>query len=149
MTIEKTKRMMDACYLAKRVRDMLPKLPEGVLPSYIHYLDIIIEMEKKNRQVKVSDISDALCIPRPGVTRVVKEMEEKGYLQKHASEEDGRITYITSTADGRILSDRYNQEYFGMLSEWLGEISEEDADCMIRTVETLYHIMYERRNDFE
>lgn len=39
MTIELIKRMMDTCYLAKRARDMLPPLPNGVMPSYIQYLD--------------------------------------------------------------------------------------------------------------
>lgn len=149
MTVEKVKRMMDACYLAKRIRDMLPKLPKGVLPSYIHYLDVIIELEKKGIQVKVSDISDLLKIPRPGVTKTVKEMEEKGYLKKQSSKEDGRITYITITDKGQGLSDKYNDAYFGKLCEWLSGISEEDADCMIQTIETFYEVMQERREDFE
>lgn len=41
MTGDKIKEVMDACYLAKRVRDMLPKLPNGVTSSHIHYLDTI------------------------------------------------------------------------------------------------------------
>lgn len=149
MTEEKVKRMMDACYLAKRIRDMLPKLPKGVLPSYIHYLDVIIELEKKGIQVKVSDISDTLKIPRPGVTKTVKEMEEKGYLKKQSSKEDGRITYITITDKGQGLSDKYNDAYFGKLCEWLSGIPEADADCMIQTIETFYEVMQERREDFE
>ena len=69
------KRMLDACYQAKRIREMLPPLPSGVMPSYIHYLDVIDMMEKEGISVKISDISDRLHIPRPGVTRTVKEME--------------------------------------------------------------------------
>ena len=72
MTNEKIKRMFDACYLAKRIREMLPPLPQGVMPSYIQYMDKIQTMEKQGICVKVSDISDALNIPRPGVTRTVK-----------------------------------------------------------------------------
>ena len=41
MTNEKIKRMFDACYQAKRIREMLPSLPPGVMPSYIQYLDVI------------------------------------------------------------------------------------------------------------
>ena len=78
MTNEKIKRMFDACYLAKRIREMLPPLPQGVMPSYIQYMDKIQALEKQGICVKVSDISDALNIPRPGVTRTVKEMETKG-----------------------------------------------------------------------
>lgn len=31
MTIELIKQLLDACYLAKRAREMLPALPEGVI----------------------------------------------------------------------------------------------------------------------
>lgn len=74
--------MMDACYQAKRIREMLPALPTGVTPSYIHFLDVVEIMEKQGISVKISDISDYLHIPRPGVTRTVREMEEKGYLRE-------------------------------------------------------------------
>ena len=46
MTIELIKRLLDACYEAKRIRDMLPPLPDGVTSSYIHFLDVIEQMEK-------------------------------------------------------------------------------------------------------
>ena len=80
MTSEIIKRMFDACYQAKRTREMLPPLPEGVRSSFIQYLDTIQSLEGQGVQVKVSDISDAMELPRPGVTRTVKEMEEKGIL---------------------------------------------------------------------
>lgn len=149
MTTDKIKEMMDACYLAKRIRDMLSELPKGVAPSYIHYLDVIRKLEKKNRRVKISDISDALNLPRPGVTRTVKEMEMKGYLDKISSEEDGRITYVAITEEGKKLSDKYDRKYYGELSRYLDHISEEDADCMIRTLESLYQVMCERRIELE
>ena len=104
MTNEKIKRMFDACYLAKRIREMLQPLPQGVMPSYIQYMDKIQALEKQGICVKVSDISDALNIPRPGVTRTVKEMETKGYLQKLSSPDDGRVTFITRTEAGKALS---------------------------------------------
>ena len=71
MTIELMKKMMDACYQAKRIREMLPPLPQGVTSSYIRYLDIIQRLERKGSQGKVSDLSDTLGIPRPGVPRTV------------------------------------------------------------------------------
>ena len=149
MTIEKIKAMLDACYLAKRARDTLPPLPQGVAPSYIHYLDIIETLESRGVRVKVSDIGDALNLPLPGVTRTVKEMEQKGYLQKTASEEDGRVTYISVTEAGKALSEKYKTMYFSMLVPYLSDISEEDADCTIRTIKKFYHIMNERRIDLE
>ncbi len=149
MTNEKIKRMLDACYLAKRIREMLPPLPEGVMPSYIKYLEAVQTLEKNSSHVRVSDISDALDLPRPGVTRTVKEMEQKGYLRKLASPDDRRVTYISITEEGRELSRKYDENYFSELSAYLDDISEEEADCMIRTIGKFYEIMCERRKHFE
>ena len=149
MTVELIKRMMDACYQAKRARELLPPLPAGVASSYIQYLDEVLTMESQNVPARVSDISDALVLPRPGVTRTVKEMEKKGYLKKIASAEDGRVTYISVTEAGRQLSQKYDKEYFNALIPYMEDISEEDAECMIRTIEKFYQVMLERRNDRE
>ena len=149
MTIELIKRLLDACYEAKRIRDMLPPLPDGVTPSYIHFLDVIEQMEINGTSVKVSDISDALNLPRPGVTRTVKEMEQKGYLTKKPSEEDARILYLFITDEGKKLSAKYNQQVFNALLPDLEAISGEDAECTIRTIERFYRVMCERRNDLD
>ena len=130
MTNEKVKRMLDACYQAKRIRELLPPLPQGVMPSYIQYMDTIQKLEKQGIKVKISDISDAMNLPRPGVTRTVKEMEAKGYLHKFASQ-------------------KYDKDYFSELALSLSDISEEDADCMIRTIEKFYQIMCERRKEYD
>ena len=149
MTNEKIKRMFDACYQAKRIREMLPPLPPGVMPSYIQYLDIIEKLEKQGIRVKISDVSDALSLPRPGVTRTVKDMEAKGYVKKFASAEDGRVTYLTVTESGKAISDKYNKQYFTILSGYVDSIPEEDILCTIRTMENFYKIMCERRIDLD
>ena len=74
MTVENIKALLDACYQAKRARELLPELPKGVSTSYILYLDTIEGLERQGIRVKVSDISDALNIPRPGVTRTVQKL---------------------------------------------------------------------------
>ena len=74
MTVENIKALLDACYQAKRARELPPELPKGVSSSYIHYLDTIERLEGQGVRVKVSDISDALNIPRPGVTRTVQKL---------------------------------------------------------------------------
>ena len=57
MTIELIKQLMDTCYLAKRARDLLPPLPDGVTSSYIQYLDVIQRLEAKGVRARVSDLS--------------------------------------------------------------------------------------------
>ena len=131
MTVKLIKQMIDACRLGKRACDMMPPLPK----------------EAASGPVRGSDISDARGRPRPGGTRTVKEMEAKGYLTKSASPDDGRVTYITATEAGRQLCDKYDTQYFSELLPALQDIPEEDAACMIRTIETLYQVLAERRNN--
>lgn len=99
------------------------------MPSYIQYMDVIQSLEKQGVQMKISDISDRLNLPQPGVTRTVKEMEKKGLLEKPASPEDGRVTYISMTVKGKELSQKYDEHYFSGLAPYLDGISETDADC--------------------
>ena len=72
-------------------------------------------------------------------------MEAKGYLRKLTSPEDGRITYISITEAGSALSQKYDEQYFSELASDMNDISESDAEVMIRTIEKFYQIMCERR----
>lgn len=112
-------------------------------------MDVIHKLESSNKKVKVSDISATLNLPRPGVTRTVKEMEAKGYLTKSTSDEDGRITYISITPKGEALSEKYDKNYYNRLSKHMDDITEEEADCMIETINKFYKVMSERRVDIE
>ena len=149
MDISMIKARLDACYQAKRVRELLPALPNGVSSSHIQYLDIIEQLENRGMKVKISDISDTLHLPRPGVTRTVKEMEDKGFLKKTTSDADGRITYLSITEAGKKLSQTYNDRFFSQLAPLLTDISQEEASCTIRTIEKLYQVMAERRISLE
>lgn len=145
MTTRNIKHLLDAFYQAKRVRELMPALPKGVAPAFIHYLDTIAALQQQGVRVKVSDISDALHIPRPGVTRTVKDMVDGGYLEKAASEEDGRVTYLTITEKGRMLSQVFDSAFFAQLAPLLADVSDEDAATTIRTIEKVYQVMSERR----
>lgn len=112
-------------------------------------MDVIHKLESSNKKVKVSDISVTLNLPRPGVTRTIKEMETKGYLTKSTSDEDGRITYISITPKGEALSEKYDKNYYNRLSKHMDDITEEEADCMIETINKFYKVMSERRVDIE
>ncbi len=111
---------------------------------YIRYMDMIQNFQKQKVHVRVSDLSDVLNIPRPGVTRTIKEMEKKGLVQKTASPDDGRVTYLSLTEHGKEISEKYNENYFNELTPYLDDISDADADCMVQTIQKFYDIMCER-----
>ena len=108
---------------------------------------MITRFERSETDVKVSDISGELGLPRPGVTKTIKDMERLGFVEKKASEADGRFVYIRSTQAGRDLVGKYVDEYFTGLGESLTDITDEDADIMIATIEKIYDVMSKRSQD--
>ena len=126
-------------------------MPRGVCTEswVLEHKDVIQSLQREKKDIRLSDISDAMNLPRPGVTRTVKEMEAKGYLQKLTSPDDGRVTYISITEKGERLSRKYDQDYFSSLAPYLSEISEEEADNMIRTIGKFYQIMCDRREHYD
>ena len=104
---------------------------QGGMPGNMN--NLMKQAQKMQRQMEVTQ----------------KEMEEKGYLQKIASEEDGRVTYITVTKKGSELSQKYDEQYFDSLLPYMEEIPDEDAECMIQTIEKFYQIMCERRKHYD
>ncbi len=147
MNTNKVKELMDACYRAKRILDMQPRLPKDVLPSYIRFLEAVIDLNSIKENVKISDIGDYLKIPRPGVTRTINAMESIGLLKKKSSEEDGRVTYITVTNEGERVYQKFDIEYFTELSRRLENvISMDEASTMIETIDKLYEVMEKGRD---
>lgn len=135
MDTEHAKKMMDAFYKAKRIRDQLPSLPEGINPSYINFLDAISFLSKDGKSVRVSDVARYRNLPVPGVTRTLKEMEQQELIRKETDETDHRVIHIVVTDRGYLLLDKYVSSYFHSVTEKLSDISNEEIDEMIRTID--------------
>lgn len=143
MTIDNMKRMMDSFYLAKRILEMLPLLPQGVSSSNIRYLDVIERIKAVKGFVRVSDLSEELSVQRPGVTRFLSEMEEKGYIKKIQSDTDRRVTYIEITKEGEALSKKYNEETFVPLLDALSSVTDDETEKVIEVINKFYKVMKE------
>lgn len=49
MRTEVLKQLLDACHLAKKSIETMPKLPKGMKPRHVHVMDVIGEMEERGR----------------------------------------------------------------------------------------------------
>lgn len=134
MTIENAKRMFDAFYMGKRLFDQQPALPTGVTSSFIHVLDVVVNLREQGQDVRISDISEHLNLTRPGITRTVKQMEAQGYLEKVPDPSDGRVTHLKVTERGMALYEHYVREYFTSVTERLHAVSDQEIETMYNTI---------------
>lgn len=140
MDEQHAKKMMDAFYKGKRIRDQLPALPEGVAPSYINMLDAISELSQNNTPVRVSDVAKLRGLPVPGVTRTLKEMEKAGLVQKNSDPTDHRVIHLTITEEGLRLREKYVLHYFSEVTQKLPNVSNKEIDEMVNTIDKIGRI---------
>jgi DNA-binding MarR family transcriptional regulator len=143
MKAENVSELLGACYEAKRIVELMPKLPKGMKPSHIHVVDIICQLQQANGLVRVSDIGTALHITKPSITRLVNELVELKAVKKIQSKEDKRVFTVSLTALGQKYHERYLEEYHHELAEQLSGISEKDMRTAASVIHEAYRILSE------
>ncbi len=139
------KKMFDSMYLGKRIWEQQPQLPDGLTAGSIHILDRLDQLSHSQESVCVSDISAAMDLPRPGITKAVRELTEAGYIEKHADEKDGRVVHIALSEKGKKTVRTYVTDYFARVSDMLGDVSDEEIQAMSVVIDKIYsHLVMEK-----
>ncbi len=141
MDTELMKKFVDSFHEAKRLADMLPELPDGLTPRHIRVLDNIYKPEQQGSTVRISDISDAMRSTRPSITKLVNELQTKGYVDKTPDTADRRVILVNMTTSGREVHRIYCLNYHEWLSQLLEPIPAEDVRAAIRAIHHAYELM--------
>ena len=134
-------KLLGACHEAKRIVELMPKLPQGMKPSHIHVIDIINQLQQRNGSVRVSDIGAALHVTNPGVTRLVNELVVLKAVEKTQSSEDKRVVTVRLTELGEDYLKKYIEEYHREVAGRLAEMSDEDVRMAAGVIHDAYQIL--------
>ena len=126
MQEESVSKLLGACHEAKRIVELMPKLPQGMKPSHIHVIDVINQLQQRNGSVRVSDIGTALHVTNPGVTRLVNELVELKAVEKAQSTDVDKVIAAmagqTFKAPSGIVSKMDEKNHHLHKSVFIGEI---------------------------
>ena len=146
------KMLMDTLRRARRIDGMMPQLPPDLTNGRTRVLDTLYELggyakedASRRRAVRVSDIADDMGATRPGVTRMVCDLERDGYLHKSASPTDGREVLVELTEHGLATHRVWYEEVYEYTALLLGEagVTEHDIEVTVRTVKRLLEVVGE------
>ncbi|MCI6886541.1 MAG: MarR family transcriptional regulator [Lachnospiraceae bacterium] len=140
MDTEHLKKLLDSCFLAKRIVETLPKLPEHMKPRHIHVLSVVHELqgsECPESGCRVSDVSTRLEITMPSVTKLVGELQQLGMLEKTGDVADGRVIRLRLTQEGTDCVERYVLRLHRAWAEEMKDITNEQAEDVIRILSQL------------
>lgn len=148
---ESVRLLIDACWKAKTIAELMPALPNNMKPRYVHVIDAVWHINKPNGQnmatARVSDVSAFLGITTPSVTKLVGEMAERNLLIKHADDADRRAVTLTLTERGLAIRQAYVADYHAHLSELLADITPEECNIVAHTITEALRLM--RTDDWQ
>lgn len=98
-------------------------------------------------EITAGDISSALNISKPQLSKLLNQTDEKGYTTRSVSKKDKRVTYVAITDSGieKVQHEMKKMEEFSNRS--MAKLGEEDAKEMLRLFNKLYSIFEEEINE--
>lgn len=138
MHIDTIKELFDACFLARKITQMLPPLPDGVVMRHAQIIDAIVELADKSESVHVGDVSRLMECTTPSITKLLGELTELGYVSKKGVPGDRRRVAIGLTRKGRTFHEHYTVSYHKLMAAALSDLSEGECRTAIKIINTLY-----------
>ncbi len=139
------KQFLDSCSNAKRITELMPKLPAGMTPRHIHVIDAIYEIGRSEAVVRVSDISGYFNVTRPSITKMVNELEDMGAVSKTPDPEDKRVIRVSLTELGQEYHEFYIRRYHSWVAEQLDGMDPEHLRITVETIDQVYKILSTRK----
>lgn len=62
----------------------------------------LLELQRNGRKMHPKEIAEALLLDKSSMVRILRTLEEKGFVTREPDEEDKRAFYVQLTADGAL-----------------------------------------------
>lgn len=136
----------------KRIRHVtLSKSPNsGQIPQGSFYMlhsiegkGKIYELEGEDsfKGITVSELSDILKVSKPAVSRMVSDLENKGYIRRITTKSDRRLVYVSISPQGKKMIEEAMNESKIALKYIIHELGEKDTEDLIRILNHLHTII--------
>ncbi len=79
------------------------------------------------------------CLP-PAISRTLKGLEERGYVERNVNKNDRRNTYVELTEAGRQLTEEARQTMSDFGKSVMSQVDEADMKRLISYLDNIYHI---------
>ena len=102
------------------------------------YFVLCTIMDKgENGQITISELAKMLP---PAISRTLKGLEERGYVERNVNKNDRRNTYVELTEAGRQLTEEARQTMSDFGKSVMSQVDEADMKRLISYLDNIYHI---------
>ena len=89
----------------------------------------------KSGDVKVSDIARYLELSAPAVSRTMKSLEEKEYIERHTDKQDRRNTFVMLTTKGEEQQKTWMKSFEEFSEAIFARLGDEKSNKMLEDLE--------------
>ena len=91
--------------------------------------------------IAVSELAGELEITNPAASKMLRSVEEKGYIQRRPDPSDRRVTYITLSEAGEAILEQAKTHMDEVSSRLIARMGKEDTEELTRLLNKLFLLM--------
>lgn len=97
----------------------------------------VLSLIEDSPRVSAGDLAGSLDVSQPTVSRVLQQLEVEGYVVRHQSDRDGRVSHYVSTGKGRKALAKVHRYHVDRLAFALGDVEPDHQQQIARSVTEL------------
>ena len=94
----------------------------------------------ENGQITISELASRAKMLPSAISRTLKGLEERGYVERNVNKNDRRNTYVELTEAGRQLTAEARQTMSDFGKSVMSQVDEADMKRLISYLDNIYHI---------
>ena len=94
----------------------------------------------ENGQITISELASRAKMLPSAISRTLKGLEERGYVERNVNKNDSRNTYVELTEAGRQLTEEARQTMSDFGKSVMSQVDEADMKRLISYLDNIYHI---------
>lgn len=95
--------------------------------------------------VKTSDIGKCLFMKKPATSKMLNNLEDKGYINRFSNKKDRRVTYVDLTEKGVELLEKHHEQMIDYTNQIIEKMGEEDVEELIRLLNKLSDVIEDKQ----
>jgi len=90
--------------------------------------------------LRPGDLSRIEVVTKPTMTRILIELEQRGFIARDPDPRDGRAFMVSATQAGMDAVDTARSQRTGIVAELIAELSPDDVDSIARALDALERV---------
>ena len=109
---------------------------------------VLQEIRLRGENANVSDMAHAMMVSPPAISRTLRQLREKGYVDSRPDEQDRRNTYVVITPRGQEVLSRDMDKRHQFHEAVLKRMGREDWETMCVLLKHFYHCMQQEMDEW-